>query len=420
MPGVHTRTYILRYRTGGRDKPLRTHTIGRHGSPWTTDQARRRALELLGEVRLGVDHAAERATARSAAAGIASRREERMFPKLADRWFRQHVQRGSLRSEKDIEGVLRRDLKPAFADLSVDELTKELVAEMLEEVGDRSADAANKAFKWLRQMVNWFIEKGVVATSPLDRMKMPFPEGKRTRTLSLSEVVIVWMALDALPDPFRSFYRLLILLGQRLREVSNLPWSELDMQAGDWIIPAARTKNRRDHLVPLPEQAVDILAAIEGDPAHRQGPVITTDGRVGISGFSKLKERVDEEVANLLASSPIAVALLGASSLADWVAHDLRRTLATGCQGLGVAIPITEAALNHVSGSRGGIVGVYQLYEYYDEKADALQRWADLIDAALERWKAGDIAGIHALDPSRRKRRLRRSPATTNAENEVP
>ena len=401
------RTYILRYRTGGRDTPLRTHTIGRHGSPWTAEQARRRAIELLGQVRLGVDHAAERAAQRETVGRDAARREDRMFDKLADRWFRQHVQRGGLRSEKDIEGVLNRDLKPALAGRTVDDLTKEMVAEMLETIGERSADAANKAFKWLRQMYNWFVEKGVVATSPLDKMKMPFPEGKRTRTLTLSEVVLVWVALDALPDPFRSFYRLLILLGQRLREVSNLSWSELDMAAGDWVIPGARTKNKRDHLVPLPEQAVDILDALEPEVERRRGPVVTTDGRVGISGFSQLKERVDEEVAKLIASNPAAASLLGAGEVAEWVAHDLRRTLATGCQSLGIGIPVTEATLNHVSGARGGIIGVYQLYDYYDEKADALQRWADLIDAALGHWRAGDVEGIHALDPARRKRRPR-------------
>lgn len=416
VTGTGARTYILRYRLGGRETPLRTETIGRHGSPWTTDQARRRAGELLGQVRLGVDHSAVRAAKREEAADATTKREERMFAKLADRWFRQHVKRGGLRSEKDIKGVLERDLKPAFATCSVDEITKESIAEMLDAIGERSPDAANKAFKWLRQMFNWFIEVGVVRISPADRMKMPFPEGKRTRTLSLAEVVVVWVALDALPDPFRSFYRLLILLGQRLREVSNLPWSEVDMEAADWIIPAARTKNKRPHLVPLPDQAVDILTTLEPEEKIRRGPAISTDGKVGISGFSKLKERLDEEVAKLIARSPTAAALIAAEQLPEWVVHDLRRTLATGCQGLGIAIPITEATLNHVSGSTAGIVGVYQLYDYYDEKADALQRWADLIEAAVARFRADDAEGVLALDPSRRKRRIRRRPTL----NDIP
>ena len=100
------RTYILRYRMGGRDTQARTVTIGQHGSPWTPDLARKRAVELLGQVRSGIDHVAQRATAREGAANAVVQRDKRMFGKLADRWFREHVQRSGLRSEKDIEGVL--------------------------------------------------------------------------------------------------------------------------------------------------------------------------------------------------------------------------------------------------------------------------------------------------------------------------
>lgn len=265
-----SKTYVLRYRMGGRGAPLRTYTIGQHGSPWTPDQARRRALELLAQVRSGVDPAAERDNGRKDAAADAESRATRMFGVLADRWFKQHVQAGGLRSEKDIEGVLERDLKPGFVELSVDEITKEKVAELIEAIGDRSHDAANKAFKWLRQMFNWLVEKGVLQSSPLDKVGMPYKEGRRTRTLSLMELVVVWAALDGLSEPFRSFYRLLILLGQRLREVANVPWSEFDLDAGDWLIPAQRAKNKRDHLVPMPEQALTIIEARSS--AERMAP----------------------------------------------------------------------------------------------------------------------------------------------------
>jgi integrase len=406
------RTYILRYRVaGGRTAPQRTYTIGQHGSPWTVEQARRQALDLLAQVRTGIDPADVRDAGRKDAQSAVEERSDRMFPALADRWFKQHVVAGELRSESDIRGVLDRDLKPAFADVAVDEITKERVAEVIEAIGDRSHDAANKSFKWLRQMLNWFVSKGVLRSSPLDKVGMPYKEGRRTRTLSIMEIVVVWVALDGLPEPFRSFYRLLILLGQRLREVANMPWSEIDAEAGEWLIPAARTKNKRDHLMPMPEQAMALIEALQPEKARRHGPVITTDGRVGISGFSKMKERVDELVADLLLGSDAARILVG-NEVSAWVVHDLRRTMATGCQGLGVQLAVTEAILNHSSGSRSGIVGIYQLHEYYDEKAEALQRWADLIDAALECWRRGDVEGIFAMNPARRtSRRRRRGPA---------
>jgi integrase len=403
-----TKTYILRYRMGGRGTPLRTLTIGKHGSPWTVDQARRKAIELLGQVKAGIDHSAQRAQAvREAREGVAQH-EERQFSDMADRWFQRHVKRGKLRSQKDIEGVLRRDLKPAFAGKSLDEITKNLVTTAMDNIGGRSPDAANKAFKWMRQMFNWFIANGSATASPLDKMKMPFPEGKRTRTLKLPELVIVWVALEALPDPFRSFYRMLILLGQRLREVSNLSWAEIDLDTADWVIPAQRTKNGRDHLVPMPEQALEMLIQLQPEVMKRLGPVFTTDGKVGINGFSKLKGRLDEAIEALIETNEHAKTLCP-NGVARWVVHDIRRSLATGCQGLSVPIAVTEATLNHASGTRGGLVQIYQLHDYYDEKADALERWADLIEAALAAWRTGNLEDIRRLDPSRRTPRRRRT-----------
>ena len=401
------RTYVLSYRMGGREAPKRTVTIGRHGSPWTTDQARRRALDLLALVRKGVDPVAEREQAREAAVGDAERRAARSFDLLADRWMREHVRRSGLRSFKDIEGVVERDLKPAFAGRSVDDITRADVAEALERIGVRSEAAANKAHKWARAMFNWFIDKGVLASSPLDRMSRPYPEGSRVRTLSLLELVVVWTACDALPKPFGSFYRTLALLGQRLREVSDLPSGELDLEAAEWLLPASRTKNAREHAVRLPTQAVAILQPLAGERTSKF-PVFTTDGRVGVAGFSKMKVALDEAVAEVLADCSAARAELG-MTLAPWVVHDLRRTLATGCQAMGVAREVTEGILNHVSGTRGGITGVYQTYDYFDEKAAALERWAELVEAAVAKWATGDVAAIVEMDPVRSARRRRRA-----------
>ena len=238
-------------------------------------------------------------------------------------------------------------------------------------------------------------------------MPQPFPQPSRKRVLSLMELVVVWVALDALSEPFRSYYRLLILLGQRLREVAGLPWGELDMDAAEWLLPAARTKNKRDHLVPLSPQALRLLSEFQPDADLRSGPVFTTNGKVAINGFSKLKEALDEAVAALISASPEALALVG-PGLAGWVVHDLRRSLATGCQAMGIPIATTEAVLNHISEVLSGVAGIYQLYDYFDEKADALERWGTLIDAALECWGRGDVAGIVALDPSTRARTARR------------
>ncbi|MGP7795662.1 tyrosine-type recombinase/integrase [Sphingomonas sp. CLY1604] len=403
------RTYVLRYQVGGRDEKQRQVTIGRHGSPYTAEQARRRALELLASVRSGSDPAAERESARVAKAAEVDRRAERMFDVLADRWFERHVKGDGLRSLKDVEGVLERDIKPAFAGLTADEITKGKVIEALEIVGERSRAAANKMHKWLRQMFNWFVERGVVEHSPLDRVRRPHVEPARKRVLSLLEVATVWLAAGELPEPFASFYRLLILTGQRLREVAGMQWAELDLERAEWLLPGSRTKNKNEHLLPLSTQAMSIVQALNGRGA-RSGPVLTTDGRVSIAGFSKLKTALDECVASALTGNAPAALRLG-SVLPHWVVHDLRRSLATGCQSMGITMEVTEAVLNQVGARRAGVRGIYQLYDYFDEKADALQRWGDLVVAAADELAKGNVEGVLAIDPARRTRR--RPPAAS-------
>lgn len=406
------RTYVLRYRMAGGRSPQRMLTIGRHGSPWTAELARRRAVELLAQVRLGVDHVGERAAAIATAASDIDARAERMFSAVVDTWMRDHVQRDELRSEIDIRGVVERDLKAAFAGKTVDEITKADVTAMLNAIGGRSKAAANKAHKWLRAMFNWLIEKSHIDRSPLDRMGPPYKESERTRVLPLPELIVLWVALGTIGEPFRSFYRLLILLGQRLRETAGLPWSEIDLDADDWLLPRKRTKNANDHLVPLSKQAAELLEALQPKAELRRSQVFTTNGVVAISGFSKAKAAVDEAIAKLIASDDRARALVG-DAIGPWVVHDVRRSLATGCQAMGVALAHTEAILNHVSGKRAGVVGIYHLHDYYDEKADALDKWGALIAAALKCWDAGDVDGIRELDPARRKRRKRRRNVST-------
>ena len=400
------RTYVLRYRMGGRKAPQRSVTIGQHGSPWTADKARRRAFELLASVRSGIDPLSERQSAEEQAVVGVEQRAKRMFDKLSERWMNAHV-RGKLRSEADIEGVLKRDLKTAFAGMTIDDVTKEMVGEALETIGKRSQSAANKAHKWLRQMCNWLVEKGVIERSPLDRTKRPFKEPSRVRQLSLLELVVVWVASGRLSPPVRDFYRTLILLGQRLREVSNVPWDEIDLEVAEWLIPPERTKNKLPNLVPLSEQACAILQCRRDDGDQLAKPVFTTNGMVGLAGFTKMKEALDLAVAEVLVANPFASGMLN-GKLEDWVIHDLRRSLASGCQGMKTPVEVTEAVLHHVSARQEGVRGTYHLYEYFEEKAEVLARWGSLIEEGLKLWDLGDFEGIVALDPGDKAKRLRR------------
>ena len=168
--------------------------------------------------------------------------------------------------------------------------------------------------------------------------------------------------------------RLLMVTGQRREEVAGLDWKELDRSAAEWVIPAARSKNGKAHTVPLSQLALDQLDALAGDGEWpKKGLVFTTTGKTPASGHSRAKERIDR----------LMIELLDGADLEPWRIHDLRRTTATGLQRLGVRFEVTEAVLNHVSGSRSGVAGVYQRHSWKDEKRDALKAWAAHVERIL-------------------------------------
>jgi integrase len=157
-----------------------------------------------------------------------------------------------------------------------------------------------------------------------------------------------------------------------------MPWSELSTDGATWTIPGGpngRTKNRVTHVVPISAHA---RAIIEAQPRLNSNPFV----------FAGLKDR------NFRGFSYPKAALDRASGVEGWVLHDLRRTVATGLQKLGVRLEMTEAILNHVSGSRSGIVGVYQKYDWAKEKTAALAAWGAQVEAIVEGRVDSDASNV--------------------------
>ena len=213
----------------------------------------------------------------------------------------------------------------------------------------------------------------------MESMGPPHRDGRRRRVLSALELKAVWQASDGLDEPFASFVKMLIFTGQRLREVAGMHWNEIDLDAGQWVIPGHRTKNGRDHLCPLSPQAVAILAARFPDQKARKTLVFTTNSKTPIAGFSKAKLRLDLGFVGRLAKLSDAEFPMPL----PWVFHDLRRTFSTNSQALGFPIEHTEACLNHVSGKRGGLAAIYQLHEYQPEKVAVLAAWGRFVEALM-------------------------------------
>ena len=209
-----------------------------------------------------------------------------------------------------------------------------------------------RAFVIVRAFFNWSHRKHYIDRNPMERMQAPHSYVPRARVLTDDELRKVWLATE--DDTFGRIVKLLILTGQRRGEITNLTPR---MVGDDTItIPAWLAKNSREHTIPLGSLAKSILGRAPSDPDACYFPAL---GKVTpFSGFSKCSPKLARR-----------------SGISGWTLHDLRRTFASGLAAQGVALPVVERLLNHVSGSFGGIVGVYQRHDFMPEMRDAIERW---------------------------------------------
>ncbi|MEH3102642.1 MAG: integrase arm-type DNA-binding domain-containing protein [Sphingomonas phyllosphaerae] len=375
-----TVVFVVQYRMKVAGAKTQTYTIGKYGSPWSPDAAREEARTLLERVHRGEDPIAAKREAAAAGERAALAEKHYEFDVFVDRYLDRHVRANALRSLKDIEGTFDRDLRPFFKGRSMREITKQDCKDMRSAIGLRSKAAANKAHKWLNAAIMWGIEHDGLDTSPMFGLKKPFREERRTRVLAEWELALLWSILPSLAWQFAMLMRILILTGQRLREVAGIRWEEVDLVRKEWIIPGGRTKNKLEHLVPIAPVLEALLTTIEPDPSRRHGLLLTSNGRTPISGFSKSKVETDTLIATALRSDEWRE--FGVFS--PWVRHDARRTFSTMCGEMELPIAYAEAVLNHVSGTLSGVAGTYWLYKYAKEKRQALTKWEKRLDRIMK------------------------------------
>jgi integrase len=226
---------------------------------------------------------------------------------------------------------------------------------------------ANRALARFRKMCSWAVSRELIEHNPCDGVDAPTVEKSRDRVLDSGELSLVWKASGVTGFPFGPIVRVLILTGQRRSEVSEMEWSEIDLDRALWTLPASRTKNGRPHTLPLSQQVLEILNAL---PCFSGSGFVFSSGEKSPSGYSNAKERLDKAVA----------ALNGGESIPPWGFHDIRRSVASGMAAEGVNLPVIERCLNHVSGSFAGIVGVYQRHNFADEMRAAMDLWGRRVD----------------------------------------
>jgi integrase len=208
--------------------------------------------------------------------------------------------------------------------------------------------------------------------------------------LNDAELAVLWGAASDMGYPFGTFIQISIYLGQRRTEIAGMRWGDIDDSNSVWTIPAEANKAGRPHAVPLPQQAKALLAScpkIAPPPAEEgsePGPVLyvfTSNGERPISGFSKFTTRLHVKIAERLAK--LKEEGHGVSTLLaePWTLHDLRRTAGTGMAGAGVQRFIIGRVLNHADAS---VTGVYDRWQYLEEKRAALKAWADRVQSIIQ------------------------------------
>jgi integrase len=373
-------SWALRYRADGASRKL---TLGRYPALGLAT-ARKRAAEALGQVAGGKDPARAKTAARAA-----EKAEEDKVARVVAEFVERYAKRQT-RDWRETERMLVKEIAGRWKGKRLSEITRAQVNGMLDEIVDRGTPIrANRVFAQFRKMCNWAVGKGIIERSPCEGVTAPSPESKRERVLDNAEIKLVWGASEALGWPFGPIVQLLLLTGARRDEVAGMRWSELSLKDRTWTIPKARSKNGRSHAIPLSDTALAVLESLPraGD---RVDFVFSTTGRTAVSGFSRMKATIDASIAERLSEEAEARGEAH-SAMPDWILHDLRRTLATNLQKLGVRLEVTEAVLNHVSGSRAGVVGVYQLHHWADEKRAALTAWARRLDVIVSGAEASNI-----------------------------
>jgi len=338
------KTFTLKYRYGTKQ---RRFGLGRYPVV-SLVKARERAMEALRQVEEGIDPSRRR------------RQPDMQIEAICAAFIRQYAKPRN-RNWRETERILNRELVAVHGQRDIRQIKRDDILEIMDAALERGATyQANRILATIRKLFNWCLERGIIEATPIAGLKAPTREVSRDRVLDDGEIRRVLSACRLDLYPFRQFVPLLLATAQRRGELANMRWSELDLEARTWVIPAERAKNGKPHVVHLSDFALALLDEI---PQFVDCDYVFTTTRYSpVSGFSKALRWLHKH-----------------SETSDWHMHDLRRTAASGMARAGVAPYVVEKVLNHVSGTISGVAAVYNRYAYDAERCAALDQWGEFL-----------------------------------------
>ncbi|KPP98531.1 MAG: integrase [Bacteroidetes bacterium HLUCCA01] len=366
------KTFQYRYFAEDRKK-FRRLTIGSWPALSLSD-ARKRVEELKQQRREGEDPVIAIQLKREQQ--VREFNERLTFAEIVDRFRRSYMSSIRKPTQMQYNRLIDVYLLPVFGKLSAEGIRRRDVIELMDFIADEEGlpTTANRVKAVLSVVYSFAIDREYVNISnPAKDVKMR-KEGrvKRDRYYNEEELVIIWNHLEQEPDPERSYYMFLLYMGQRKSETVKARWDHIDFKRRLWRIPAENSKTNNEHILPLPDDAIDLLTSLKEITGNQEYVFSSTrcDGE-----HLKYPDNVARRIRNKEGGIP------------DFRMHDLRRTMATHMAGLGIDQSIIGHVLNH-KGLSGAdqITAIYNRHDYLAEKREALARWT----RALHRIVAGE------------------------------
>jgi integrase len=373
-----TKTFALIARYPGSSNPTR-RALGEYG-PLSLAEAREKARQWHVLIARGIDPAIEAERERLAE----QRKRAHTFAAVAADFTREKL--AAERRGIDAERTIERELIPVWRDRPVSEITPLDVLAVIRPIKERAPYQAHAVLGLAKRLFGWAVDAHVygLEMSPCDRLKptkVICEKRPRSRVLTDDEIRAFWRVTGRMAYPYGTIARMLLLTGQRHREVSEAPWSEFDLAKGVWTISQHRFKSAAAHIVPLTD---DVLALLGELPRFRLGPYLfsTTRGEKPTRINSKQKDQIDAGMSRTLrAMARMRGDDTSRVALRAWVIHDLRRTLRTHLSALRILDHVAEMVIGH---GRRGLQRVYDQHRYEAEMREALTMWAARLRTIVE------------------------------------
>ncbi|EPL6587249.1 MULTISPECIES: tyrosine-type recombinase/integrase [Proteus] len=351
------------YRFNGRRE---TVTFGRYSADGITlAEARAELIEAKRLLNAGISPASKKRD------GIESKKIGTVFKDYTVNFLNDAQYADSTRAMK--EAIIEKEIYPVFGKLQLEEITTPRLRALCEKIKDRGAKAtALQVREIVGSVFTYAIDRGYEISNPADAIKASSigTFQARERAMSPKEIGILFRELEnySCYPTLKLAVKFVLLTLVRKSEFIHATWDEIDFKNRQWVIPKGRMKGRKEHVIYLSDQAMDILTGMK---VCAMGSDYLMPGRYDIKkplSNAALNNVIDGTVKRInekgIEFEPVTV-------------HDLRRTASTLLHEAGYNSDWIEKCLAHV---QNGVRAVYNKAEYAEQRRNMLQEWADMVD----------------------------------------